>query len=87
MSNFDWDNLEQATNEQLAEAILSKQGDRPIEVYFMRSAAVELAKRITPNTEVQAVHGATGNKSQGEARPRNTRMQKAVIENWEGNHD
>lgn len=82
MSKLDWDNIAQATDEELAEAILSKQGDRPIEVYFMRSAAVELAKRISPNAKVGAIHGTNGNKSQGEARPRNTRMQKAVIEDW-----
>lgn len=83
MSNFDWDNLEQATDEQLAEAILSKQGDRPLDVYFMRKAAAELAKRIAPEAETKATPGVSGNKSQGEAKPRNTRMQKAVIESWD----
>lgn len=87
MSSLDWDNLEQATNEQLAEAILSKQGSAPAEAFFLRLASRELAQRIAPNAEVKEKHGVSGNKSQGEAKPRNTRMQKAVIENWEGRYE
>jgi hypothetical protein len=54
----------------LATEILKNAGENNLSTYFLRSAALKLAKNILPDTESVINNATIGNKSQGQANPR-----------------
>jgi|tagenome__1003787_1003787.scaffolds.fasta_scaffold20342406_3 hypothetical protein len=55
------------TDVELAVIILENSGERALETYFLRKAAIELAKRLAPAKEPSGTNATIGNKSQGMA--------------------